>query len=54
MKEYGYQIASVVHSCLNCGASTVIVLGALHALTDELLSAKKKEELGEDILNIPF
>ncbi len=49
IKECGHQIASVVHSCLNSGAKTVLALGVLHALTDELLVARKQEELYEDI-----
>ncbi|MCK4934862.1 MAG: hypothetical protein KAR79_04675 [Simkaniaceae bacterium] len=53
MKECGYQIASVVHGCLNSGAKTVVALGVLHALTDELLAAKKQEELGEDVSHNP-
>jgi len=51
ISECGYQIASVVHGCLNSGAQTVLVLGVLHALTDELLSAREKEKAKEDISN---
>ncbi|MCF7806158.1 MAG: hypothetical protein K9M13_00650, partial [Simkaniaceae bacterium] len=54
INECGQQIASVVHGCLNSRAKTVVVLGVLHALTDELLVAKKKEEREEDIALNPY
>ena len=36
----GHQIAAAVHACLDCGAERVLVLGVLHALTDELQDAR--------------
>ncbi len=36
----GHQIAAAVHACLDSGASRVLVLGVLHALTEELEEAR--------------
>lgn len=52
--ECGHQIASVVHGCLNSGAKTVVVLGVLHALTDELLAAAIEEAQGADVALNPY
>lgn len=36
----GHQTAATVHACLDSGADTVLVVGVLHALTDELEDAR--------------
>jgi hypothetical protein len=45
----GHQIAAAVHACLDCGAERVLVLGALHALTDELQDARVRVANGADV-----
>lgn len=44
----GIQTASVVHSCLNSKPDKVLVLGVLHALTEELNDARKRVAYGGD------
>jgi hypothetical protein len=38
----GHLTSSVVHACLDCDADVVLVLGVLHALTDELDRARRR------------
>lgn len=38
----GHQIAAAVHGCLDSGATTVLALGVLHALTPELQAARQR------------
>ena len=45
----GHQIASVVHACLDCQADRVLVVGVLHALTDELEDARVRVANGADV-----
>jgi hypothetical protein len=45
----GHQIAAAVHACLDCGAERVLVLGVLHALTDELQDARVRVAQGADV-----
>ena len=45
----GYQIAATVHACLNSGADRVLVVGVLHALTDELQDARVRVANGADV-----
>lgn len=45
----GHQIASAVHACLNCGAERVLVVGVLHALTQELQDARVRVATGSDV-----
>lgn len=44
----GQFVAAAVHACLDCGADRVIVLGVLHALSDELDSARQRVAAGSD------
>jgi hypothetical protein len=44
----GQFVAAAVHACLDCGAERVIVLGVLHALTDELDAARQRVAAGGD------
>jgi hypothetical protein len=44
----GHQIAAAVHACLDSGADRVVVLGVLHALTDELERARRRVAEGAD------
>lgn len=45
----GHQIAAAVHACLDCGAERVLVLGVLHALTEELDQARIRVAGGADV-----
>jgi len=45
----GHQIASAVHACLNSGANKVLVVGVLHALTQELQDARVRVSKGSDV-----
>jgi hypothetical protein len=45
----GHQIAAAVHACLDSGADRVLVLGVLHALTDELQDARVRVAQGADV-----
>ena len=47
IKVCGHQIASAVHACLNSGADKVLVVGVLHALTQELQDARVRVSKGE-------
>ncbi len=44
----GPHTAAAVHACLDCGAERVLVLGVLHALTDELEGARVRVADGGD------
>lgn len=45
----GHQIAAAVHACLDSGADRVLVVGVLHALTDELQDARVRVAEGADV-----
>ncbi len=45
----GHQIAAAVHACLDSGADRVLVLGVLHALTNELQDARVRVAQGADV-----
>ena len=45
----GHQIAATVHACLDSGADRVLVLGVLHALTQELEDARVRVASGADV-----
>ncbi len=49
IKACGYQIAAVVHACLNSGADQVLALGVLHPLTDRLLLSRLREINNQDL-----
>ena len=49
VEKCGHQIGAAVHACLDCGADTVLVLGVLHALTDELEEARVRVADGGDV-----
>jgi hypothetical protein len=49
IKVCGHHIAAAVHACLNCGADRVLVIGVLHALTQELQDARVRVSLGADV-----
>jgi hypothetical protein len=44
----GHYTAAAVHACLDSGAARVVVLGVLHALTDELEDARVRVAAGGD------
>jgi hypothetical protein len=44
----GHHTAAAVHACLDSGADAVLVLGVLHALTDELEEARVRVANGGD------
>jgi hypothetical protein len=52
--DCGYQIAAVVHACLDSGADRVIVVSVLHAFTDEMEDARIRVAAGEDPSRWPF
>jgi hypothetical protein len=45
----GHQIAAAVHACLDSASERVLVLGVLHALTDELQDARVRVANGADV-----
>lgn len=47
--DCGPQIAAVVHACLDSGADRVLVVGVLHALSDELEGARIRVANGADV-----
>jgi len=49
IKVCGHQIAAAVHACLDSGADRVLVIGVLHALTDELQDARVRVANGADV-----
>lgn len=49
IRACGHQIAAAVHACLDSGAERVLVLGVLHALTDELQDARVRVASGADV-----
>jgi hypothetical protein len=44
----GHQIAAAIHACLDSGASRVLVVGVLHALSDDLDAARHRVANGAD------
>ena len=54
METCGHQIAAVVHACLDSGADRVLVVGVLHALTDELEDARIRVAKGADVTKEKF
>ena len=46
--ECGYQIAAAVHACLDSGADRVLVIGVIHAFTDEMQEARVRVAEGGD------
>ena len=49
----GHQIAAAVHACLDSGADRVLVVGVLHALTQELQDARVRVAHGADVTQEP-
>jgi hypothetical protein len=49
IKGCGHQIAAAVHACLDCGADRVLVIGVLHALSQELDEARVRVAHGADV-----
>jgi len=45
----GHQIAAAVHACLDSSADQVLVVGVLHALSDELEEARVRVANGADV-----
>jgi len=50
----GYQIAAVVHACLDSGCDQVLVLGVIHRLTEDLKRCRVREVNGEDVSKEPL
>lgn len=49
----GHQIAAAVHACLDSDADRVLVIGVLHALSDELEEARVRVANGADVTKEP-
>jgi hypothetical protein len=49
----GHQIAAAVHACLDSGAEKVLVIGVLHALTQELEDARVRVANGANVTQEP-
>lgn len=54
LEACGHQIAAAVHACLDSGASRVLVVGVLHALSDELEAARVRVANGSDVTQEEF
>ncbi len=52
--DCGHQVAAAVHGCLDSGADRVVVIGVLHAFTDEMQEARTSVSAGEDPSAWPF
>jgi hypothetical protein len=52
--DCGHQTAAVVHACLDSGADRVLVIGVLHALSDELQEARVRVAEGGDLAAEPL
>jgi hypothetical protein len=46
--DCGHQVAAAVHGCLDSGADRVLVIGVLHAFTDEMQEARTRVSAGDD------
>ena len=53
LKVCGHQIAAAVHACLDVGAERVLVIGVLHALTQELEEARVRVAQRADVTQEP-
>lgn len=49
LKPCGHQIAAVAQACLDSGAPAILVIGVLHALSDELQDARVRVAGGADV-----
>ena len=49
LKVCGHQIAAAAQACLDAGAERVLAVGVLHALSDELQSARVRVANGADV-----
>lgn len=49
LEKCGHQVASVVHGCLDSGADQILVIGVLHALSQEMWNARVREEQNHDV-----
>lgn len=54
IKVCGQQIAAAVHACLDSGAGRVLVVGVLHALSNELDRARIRVANGANVTQEPF
>lgn len=54
LEACGHQIAAAVHACLDSGAKRVLVVGVLHALTDEMEEARVRVANGTDVTREPL
>lgn len=54
IRQCGHQIAAAVHACLDSGADRIIVLGVIHALSERIDKARKKERERQDISGEPL
>ncbi len=54
LNSCGYQVAAVVHGCLDSGCDQVLVLGVIHRLTEALKRCRVKEVNGEDLSTEPL
>jgi hypothetical protein len=52
--DCGHQVAAAVHGCLDSGADRVVVIGVLHAFTDEMEDARRRVSAGENPSAWPF
>jgi hypothetical protein len=54
LEACGHQIAAAVHACLDSSADRVLVVGVLHALSDELEEARVRVANGADVRQEEF
>lgn len=52
--DCGHQIAAVVHACLDSGAERVLLISVLHAMTDEMETARVRVAQGSDLAREPL
>lgn len=50
----GVQVASVVNACLDTGSDTILAIGVVHALTDEIHDLRQRQEEGKSLDNEPL
>ncbi len=53
LEACGHQVAAAVHACLDSEAERILVIGVLHALTQELEEARIRVAQGSDVTQEP-
>jgi hypothetical protein len=52
--DCGYQVAAAIHAALDSGSDKVLVVGVLHAWTEEMSDARNRLAAGEELTSHPL